>query len=113
MLTVLDNRPSVFEGAAVNDPVYLQAHDAEGAYAHLLLNFNNDKCAVHLSMMRWGAGVLKTMKEDWKHVVSICQARGCKQLFAINQEENAKWYKLIGHFGFVDYTETRVYHQEV
>ena len=113
MLTVLKDRPSVFEDAAVNDPVYLQGEDAGGIYGYMLLNFNKDKCAVHLTVLRWGASVLKEMKADWEKVKLLCRERGCTELFAVNQDENDKWYKLLGHFGFKDYIETRVYYQEV
>lgn len=113
MLTVLKDRPSVFKDAAVNDPVYLQGENTEGIYGYMLLNFTKDTCAVHLTVLRWGASVLKEMKEDWKKVMLLCRERGCKELLAMNQNENDKWYKLIGYFGFDVYTEVRVYHQEV
>jgi len=113
VLKVLKDKPSVFKDAAVNDPVYLQGEDAEGIYGYMLLNFSNDKCAVHLTVLRWGASILKEMKADWEKVKLLCRERGCKELFAINQDENDKWYRLLGHFGFTNYTEARVYSQEV
>ena len=113
MLITLKHKPSVFEGVAVRSPVYLRGQNSEGIYGYMLLNFNEDKCSVHMSVLRWGASVLKDMKKDWEQVRALCRKRGCVKLFAINQSENDKWYRFIGHFGFVDYAELRMYHQEV
>ena len=113
MIVTLSHRPSGFEGVVVSDPIYMQGHDAEGVYGYLLLNFKGDKCAVHLSVTRWGVGVLRALREDWKFVISVCRERGCKELIAINPAETEKWYKLIRHFGFTEFKTYRVYSQEV
>ena len=113
MLKVLKDKPSVFENVVVNDPVYLQGENTDGVYGHMLLNFSGDKCAVHLSVLRWGVAVLKEMKEDWKKVMCLCRDRGCGELVAINPEETEKWYKFLRYFGFVNYKTVRAYYQEV
>ncbi|MCK5644460.1 MAG: hypothetical protein KAJ19_26910, partial [Gammaproteobacteria bacterium] len=106
-------KPQVFKDVVVVDPVYLQGENADGVYAQMLLNFKDDRCAVHLSVFRWGAGVLKEMKKDWERVKVLCRERGCVELVAINPEETDKWYMFLRYFGFTEYKNFRVYSQEV
>ena len=114
MVKTLKDCPSVFTDITVTDPEYLALNDEYGVYGHVLLNFETRKCTVHLSVSRWSASILKSMKSDWEEVKEICRSRDCKKLFAVNPAgEDNKWYRFIKHFGFDNYYVARVYYQEV
>lgn len=60
---------------------------------------------VHLDVRRWAPSVAKKLLVVQQHMEKEVKRAGYKVLFAVNRNEDAKWYKFVESFGYRPLTE--------
>lgn len=102
MITKLDYHPKIMQHLSEDHRFFLLSNH-DGDYCYLALKFKDHEGMIHLEMLRWSAGVKKSILKDWEGILEYCRNMECKQLVAINKDyQDEKWPKFIAMFGFND-----------
>lgn len=94
--------PSCFESIRMECRILRLCMQNGEQYGWGALQRDVPNMGVHLNVYRWSPAVLKQMKLDFEAViVPMAKEMGAKTMYAVNKDYlDARWPKLIRHFGF-------------